>query len=30
MAYVTNGIREEYEHAARASAMADAVRSVLE
>jgi len=30
MAYVTNGIREEYEHAARASAMADAVRTVLE
>jgi CubicO group peptidase (beta-lactamase class C family) len=30
MAYVTNGIREEYEHATRASAMADAVRAVLE
>jgi CubicO group peptidase (beta-lactamase class C family) len=30
MAYVTNGIREEYEHAARASAMADSVRAVLE
>lgn len=29
MAYVTNGIRDEYEHAARVSAMADAVRSVV-
>jgi CubicO group peptidase (beta-lactamase class C family) len=30
MAYVTNGIRDEYEHAARASGMADAMRTVLE
>lgn len=29
MAYVTNGIRDEYEHATRASAMADAVRTVF-
>lgn len=30
MAYVTNGIRDEYEHVTRASAMADAVRWVLD
>jgi CubicO group peptidase (beta-lactamase class C family) len=29
MAYVTNGIRDEYEHTARSSAMADAVRAVF-
>jgi len=29
VAYVTNGIRDEYEHAARASALADAVRRAL-
>jgi len=29
MAYVTNGIRDEYEHATRASAMADAIRTVF-
>jgi CubicO group peptidase (beta-lactamase class C family) len=29
MAYVTNGIRHEYEHGARVNAMADAVRTVF-
>ena len=29
MAYVTNGIRDEYEHGARVNAMADAVRAVF-
>ena len=29
MAYVTNGVRDEYEHGARANAMADAVRTVF-
>jgi hypothetical protein len=29
MAYVTNGIRDEYEHGARVNAMADAVRTVF-
>ncbi|WP_101295229.1 serine hydrolase domain-containing protein [Halegenticoccus soli] len=29
MAYVTNGIRDEYEHATRVNAMADAVRTVF-
>lgn len=29
MAYVTNGIRDRYEHAARADAIADAVRAAL-
>ncbi|MFB6157806.1 MAG: serine hydrolase domain-containing protein [Haloferacaceae archaeon] len=29
MAYVTNGIRDEYEHVARANAMADAVRAAF-
>jgi CubicO group peptidase (beta-lactamase class C family) len=29
MAYVTNGVRHEYEHAARVNAMADAVRTVF-
>jgi CubicO group peptidase (beta-lactamase class C family) len=30
MAYVTNGIRDEYEHGARVNAMADAVRTVFD
>jgi CubicO group peptidase (beta-lactamase class C family) len=30
MAYVTNGIRDEYEHGARVNVMADAVRAALE
>jgi CubicO group peptidase (beta-lactamase class C family) len=30
MAYVTNGIRDEYEHGVRVNAMADAVRAALE
>jgi hypothetical protein len=29
MAYVTNGVRHEYEHGARVNAMADAVRTVF-
>lgn len=29
MAYVTNGVRDEFEHAARANAMADAVRTAF-